>query len=143
MCVCAPKFQDWIHNTYSFMYTLTKLQNWVLYAYTLTSRLHHQRNGLTKLWRSSYSYLRVTSFDSKCNGVIMRPLVQQLHAVPLCCDGRGKVDCDHLKESVARREPFPHHRLQQGFPFFFLCVWFRTLKHSCAHVDTGLYVHIF
>ena len=42
----------------------------------------------------------VTVLDSDSNGVVMRPLIQEFHAVALSSDGRGKVDGDHLKEGM-------------------------------------------
>ena len=54
----------------------------------------------------------VAVLDPEGARVVVRALVEELHAVLLGGDGGGQVDGDHLEEGVARRQPLPHHGLQ-------------------------------
>ena len=69
---------------------------------------------LAQTIRNICTYLGVTVLDSNGAGVILGSLVEQLHAVLLGGEGRGKMDRDHLQHGVSSREPFPHHRLHRG-----------------------------
>merc|ERR1719454_2738869 len=72
----------------------------------------------------------VTVLDAHAGGVIVRSLVEKLSPVLLGSDGGGKVDDDHLENSVTSRQPVPHHTLHQGLAFQLLLLGLQHVLHQ-------------